>query len=119
MSEQDGTQSSIKQPRSHKTHRANSENGKHAPVVQRPTNYDTEAWKAHWKAQGQSWRTELEIDEERQQFLADRRRIVPDTKQGIYPFKGIKLNRADIEWLLATHDNNHGPIGWNDESQRV
>ncbi|HZU03502.1 MAG TPA: pentapeptide repeat-containing protein, partial [Ktedonobacteraceae bacterium] len=24
---------------------------------------------------------------------------------GIYPFKGMKLNRADVEWLLATHKN--------------
>ncbi len=79
---------------------------------------DREAWCAHWKAQGQSWRTEPEIDEKRQAYLASRRTISPDIKQGIYPFKDIKLNRADIEWLLATHENGRGPVDWSDESHR-
>jgi uncharacterized protein YjbI with pentapeptide repeats len=30
----------------------------------------------------------------------------------------VKLNRADVEWLLATHENGHGPIDWSDEHQR-
>jgi uncharacterized protein YjbI with pentapeptide repeats len=79
---------------------------------QRQANDDKQAWKASWKEQDQSWRTEPEIDTEQQKYLAERR------EQGIYPFKGIKLSRADVEWLLATHENGRGPVDWNDESQR-
>src|SRR5258708_6055886 len=88
------------------------------PTLQRPTTSDPEAWKAYWKAQGQPWRTEPEIDAERQTFLAERRSIIPDIKRGIYPFKDIRLNRADVEWLLATHEKGRGPVNWGDESQR-
>ena len=35
-------------------------------TLQRPTTNEEEAWKAYWKAQGQEWRTEPEIDAERQ-----------------------------------------------------
>ena len=47
----------------------------------------------------------------------ERRTIKPDALQSIYPFKGVKLGRADVEWLLATHDNGLGPVDWNKESQ--
>jgi uncharacterized protein YjbI with pentapeptide repeats len=89
-------------------------------TLQWPTTNDPKAWKAYWEAQGQSWRTEPEIDAERQKYLEDRRSITPDIEKGIYSFKDIepKLNRADIEWLLATHDNGQGPVDWNDENQR-
>ena len=30
----------------------------------------------------------------------------------------MKLSRADVEWLLAAHENGRGPVIWNDESQR-
>jgi hypothetical protein len=86
--------------------------------LQRPTTDDRDAWYAYWKIQGQSWRTEPEIDEKRQAQLAEYRAIVPDIQRGIYPFKNIKLGRADIEWLLATHDDGRGPIEWNYENQR-
>jgi uncharacterized protein YjbI with pentapeptide repeats len=79
---------------------------------------DREAWSVYWKERGQPWRTEPEIDINRQQELAQRRAIVPDIQQGIYPFKGMKLTRADVEWLLATHENGRGPVDWSDESQR-
>lgn len=92
--------------------------GRQAVVQQRPTTNDREAWKDYWKAQGQPWRTEPEIDIEHRKYLAERRNITPDWKQGIFPFKDIKLSRADIEWLLATHENGRGPVDWNDESQR-
>src|SRR2546426_12315345 len=118
MSEHDGTQSSIKQRRSHKTNTVNQQNGKQAPAAQRPTNDDKEAWKAYWKEQDQPWRTEPEIDTERQKYLAERRSITPDIEQGIYPFKDVKLSRADVEWLLATHENGRGPVDWSDEHQR-
>ncbi len=61
---------------------------------------------------------EPEIDPQRQKELDQRRATVPDIKKGIYPFKGMQLTRADVEWLLATHENGHGPIDWSDGSQR-
>ena len=96
------------------------QDGAQATTLHRPVNDDKEAWKAYWHAQGQPWRTEPEIDKERQKYLAERRSIEPDIKEGIYPFKDIepKLSRADIEWLLATHENGRGPIDWSDETQR-
>ena len=118
MSEQDATQSSTKQRRSRKTNTINQENGKQAPATQRPANDDTEAWKVYWKTQGQPWRTEPEIDAERQKYLAERRNIIPDIEKCIYSFKDIKLTRADVEWLLATHENGRGPVDWSDEKQR-
>jgi hypothetical protein len=85
---------------------------------QRPITDDRDAWNAYWVANDQSWRTEPEIDEERQVYLSEYRAIVPDIQRGIYPFKNIKLSRADIEWLLATQDDGRGPIEWNYENQR-
>ncbi len=118
MSDQDGIQPSTKQHRSRKTNPTNQQNGKQAPAAQRPTNDDKEVWKAYWENQGQPWRTDPEIDVERQKYLEGRRNIKPDIEQDIYPFKDIKLNRADVEWLLATHENGRGPVDWNDERQR-
>jgi len=92
--------------------------GTQVSLPPRPTESDPEAWKTYWKAQGQPWRTEPEIDLERQKYLAKRRSTTPDIKQGIYPFKDVKLSRADVEWLLATHENERGPVDWSDESQR-
>ncbi len=94
------------------------QDGTKATTLQHPTTNNPEAWKAYWKKQGQPWRTESEIVAERQAFLVERRTIKPDIKQGIYPFKDIKLSRADVEWLLATHENGRGPIDWSDEHQR-
>ncbi len=114
MSDQDGTQPMAKQRRSRKTSTA-QKNGKQAPIGQRPTNDDTEGWEAHWNTQGQPWRTEPEIDVTRQKYLDERRSIKPDIVNGIYPFKDIKLTRADVEWLLATHENGRGPVDWSNE----
>jgi uncharacterized protein YjbI with pentapeptide repeats len=97
VSEQDGTQSS---------------------TLQQPTTDDQHAWEAYWKEQGQPWRTEPEIDVERQKFLTNRRNITPGSEQNPYPFKDITLTRADVEWLLATHENGRGPVDWRDKSQR-
>lgn len=83
-----------------------------------PTSDDPKAWRSYWKAQGHSWRTEPEIDVERQKYLAERRNIIPNIEQGIYPFKDMKLSRADVEWLLATHEDGKGPVDWSDESQQ-
>ncbi len=87
-------------------------------TLQRPTNDDKEAWKTYWRAQGWPWRTEPEIDADRQKYLDERRTIVPNIEMGIYPFRGIKLRRADVEWLLATHENGRGQVDWSDENQR-
>jgi uncharacterized protein YjbI with pentapeptide repeats len=84
--------------------------------TQRLVSHDREAWHAYWQGKKQPWRTEPEIDKKRQEYLMRRRGILPDIKQGIYPFKDIKLSRADVEWLLATHENGRGPVGWNDAS---
>jgi uncharacterized protein YjbI with pentapeptide repeats len=117
MSEQDGVQSSTKQHRNRKTSSVQYQNSKQALAAKHPTNADKEAWKAK---QDQFWRTEPEIDVDRQKYLAERQNIKPDIEQGIYSFKDIKLSRADIEWLLATHESGGkiGPVDWSDESQR-
>lgn len=87
-------------------------------TAQHPAISDPKEWKTYWIAQGQPWRTEPEIDTERQKYLAERRCIEPDFEQGIYPFKDVKLSRADVEWLLATHENGRGPVDWHDANQR-
>ncbi len=85
--------------------------------LSRPSLHDREAWPTYWRTQNQPWRTEPEIDSKRQKYLAQRLTISPDVKQGTYPFKGIKLGRADVEWLLSIHEDEWGPVDWNDESQ--
>ncbi|MEO8956954.1 MAG: pentapeptide repeat-containing protein [Ktedonobacteraceae bacterium] len=64
------------------------------------------------------WRKEPEIDVERQATLAKCLARVPNVKKECYPFLGEKLSRADIEWLLVTHENGKGPVDWGDEKQR-
>lgn len=83
-----------------------------------PATRDSAAWQTYWEAQGQPWRTEPEIDAGRQAYLTTRLSITPDLDQGIYPFKDIKLQRADVEWLLATHEGGRGPVDCYDERQR-
>ncbi|MGI9057086.1 MAG: pentapeptide repeat-containing protein [Ktedonobacteraceae bacterium] len=77
-----------------------------------------EKWRQHWQSENQPWRTEPEIDAKRQEELSKRRAIVPDIEKGVYPFKGMKLSRAEVEWLLATHENGQGPVDWSNETQR-
>src|SRR5258708_28085662 len=62
---------------------------------------DLETWKAYWKEQGQPWRTEPAIDEARQQQLLSYYQGVVDIERGMYHFKGVRLSRADVEWVLA------------------
>ncbi len=64
-----------------------------------------ETWPNHWKAQGMPWRTEPEIPADRQRYLTERRQVAANIQEAIYPFKGITLTRADVEWLLATHED--------------
>jgi uncharacterized protein YjbI with pentapeptide repeats len=88
-------------------------------IQSQPSPTSPEEWRQHWLSRGQPWRTEPEIDTKRQEELSKCRAIVPDIEKGIYPFKGLKLSRADVEWLLATHENGLGPVDWSDENQRV
>jgi uncharacterized protein YjbI with pentapeptide repeats len=91
---------------------------------QRPTTDDRDAWKAYWEAKDMPWRTEPEIDDKRQKYLAERRAVTPDVEKGIYPFRddngSIKLDRADVEWLLATYESDgvHGPVDWEQERKK-
>ena len=57
-------------------------------------------WKEHWKAQGQPWRREPEIDLRRQQFLRERYTHA-GSKDEEAPLQGVDVTRADIEWLLV------------------
>src|SRR5437660_1404735 len=88
------------------------------PVPIRPLANDRDAWHLYWVKRGQPWRWEPEISAQRKQELSTQRTIVPDIKKGVYPFRDVKLRRADVEWLLATHENGRGPVDWSDESQR-
>src|SRR6266566_4654471 len=85
------------------------------PVVERH-----DVWNVFYpEVNNQSWRTEPEIDEKRKAELDHRRcTIIGDFISGNYPLKDMKLNRADVEWLLATHENGVGPVKWSEESQR-
>lgn len=95
------------------------ENTSHlTPLSQCPSTDDRGAWRKYWLSQHQPWRIEPEIDEERQHYLIQQLEIQPDIEHSIYPFKGIRLSRADVEWLLINHENGRGPVSWNDESQR-
>jgi Pentapeptide repeats (8 copies) len=87
-----------------------------------PSGYLT--WADYWTALGMPWRTEPPIDEARRQYLTACRDVRPHIKLGVYPFRdeggGIALNRADVEWLLATHESDGmvGPLDWKDPAQR-
>ena len=87
-------------------------------IPPRPTSSQNAAWSTYWREVGQPWRKEPEIDVERRAYLTQRLSIQPDLEEGIYPFKDIKLDRADIEWLLANHENGRGPVDWRDPQQR-
>lgn len=76
----------------------------------RPTIHDEDAWNAYWASQGQSWRTQPMINTERQKYLTERLRIIPDFRNNIYPLKDIKLNRADVEWLVDIYTKENEPL---------
>jgi len=70
------------------------------------------------QAQLAPWRTEPEIGPARQEQLTRCLATIPDITRGIYPFKGMKLSRADVEWLLAEREKGRGPGARNDEQQQ-
>jgi uncharacterized protein YjbI with pentapeptide repeats len=73
-------------------------------------------WHAYWASHGQPWRRELPIEPSRQDYLASLRARTADVRQLHFPFKDVRLSRADIEWLLATHEEQ-GPVDWDDPTQ--
>lgn len=89
-----------------------------APAAGPPATDDRTAWRAWWRAQGQNWRIEPEVLSARQTLLAERRAVAPDVRANAYPFAGMTLTRADVEWLLATHEKGRGPVNWDDPMQR-
>src|SRR5258708_4096189 len=116
--QQQNARRSLKRPSLGKNEQTSVEEKDHRALLQlvRPTTDDRTAWGVYWQEQNQPWRTEPEISPRRQAELEKRRALVPDVKKGIYPFKGMKLDRADVEWLLATYAG--GPVKWNDEKER-
>jgi uncharacterized protein YjbI with pentapeptide repeats len=99
MSDQDETQATTKRQSSWQ---ASKQNNLQPLAWQRPRNDDKAVWRAHWTSQEQPWRTEPEIDTARQKYLEKCLYSITKEKQNSYPFQNIALNRADIEWLLAT-----------------
>lgn len=89
-------------------------------MVTPPSANDSAGWLVYWTQLGQPWRTECEIDEQRQHFLQDRLASYQHNHLTA-PFQALKLTRADIEWLLASHrdEDGVGPIDWADASQRA
>src|SRR2546430_7684802 len=69
------------------------------------TTNDCDLWRDYWRKQKQPWRTEPEIEVQRQAELVQYSHTLADSEQGHYPFKDTKLTRADIEWLLAAHED--------------
>lgn len=67
----------------------------------------------------QTWRTQPEIDAARQQSLHACLATPVDIGLGRYPFAGLPLTRADVEWLLAKHEDGRGPVIWADEPIHV
>src|SRR5260221_421893 len=116
--QQQNARRSLKRPSLRKNEQTSVEEKDHRALLQliRPTTDDRTAWGVYWQEQNQPWRTEPEISPRRQAELEKRRALIPDVKKGIYPFKGMKFDRADVEWLLATYDG--GPVKWSDEKER-
>ena len=116
MSDHDATQAATRQSRSHQ---ASNQNGAQAPALQHPASDDREAWKVYWGEQGQSWRTEPEISNERQHELEARLASIPDVREEeLLYFQDVRLNRADIEWMLATQKRDRIVVFTRDNEQR-
>lgn len=95
------------------------QNSNQPPQPQRPTTNDHYAWHSYWTAQGQPWRSEVEIAMNRQIFLDECLATIPDMEQR-YSFRNTKLSRADLEWLLSTYQRGseiHWSHAYNHERQ--
>ncbi len=74
-------------------------------------------WRNYWRSQRQPWRTEAEIEKERQLELDRYKAARPATELARYPFTGVRLRRADIEWLLASDGDHLDAANLGDGSQ--
>jgi uncharacterized protein YjbI with pentapeptide repeats len=73
----------------------------------------------YWRERGQPWRTRPEIAAARQADLTARLAAYPFAEgQKTFAFADVRLTRAEVEWLLASHDSGRGPVNWADEGQR-
>ena len=83
----------------------------HPPSSASPsTAHEAETWQAYWKEQGQPWRSEPLLVEERQQRLSVCTQGEIDIEHGKYPFKGMCLSRADVEWLSAAVEQGSAEV---------
>ncbi|MFL5702430.1 MAG: pentapeptide repeat-containing protein [Ktedonobacteraceae bacterium] len=89
------------------------------PALQGSANADCDLWRNYWRTRKQPWRTEPEIEAKRQVELDQYMATLPDIEQGRYPLKDIQLRRADIEWLLATHQSLQDSLDEHDRPQRM
>jgi uncharacterized protein YjbI with pentapeptide repeats len=91
----------------------------HSPAT--PAPQDAREWRIFWMTQSQPWRREALISVERQSFLAQRRSVPEAIDWRMTPFAGVTLTRADLEWLLATHESYgySGPVDWRYPDQRL
>jgi hypothetical protein len=78
---------------------------------------ECDSWRDYWRAHNQPWRSEQEIENRRQGELHTWRSTLPSIGQSRYPFRGVTLYRADVEWLLASHESGQGPIEWTHDVQ--
>jgi len=71
-------------------------------------------------ASGEPWCREQVVDPARQAYLKKQLAITVDITSGRFPFRGVKLSRADVEWLLVTHTDGHGKgsIDWKFANER-
>ncbi|GCE31377.1 hypothetical protein KDA_68610 [Dictyobacter alpinus] len=75
-----------------------------------------EEWSQYWQTRGFSWRTEPEIERERQAKLSQCRALIPDIERGIYPFKGMKLSRADAARFTYQGQTLQRKIRWHERA---
>lgn len=99
------------------------QDNKQPSVPKHPTTNKRDDWRNYWNELGQPWRTEPEIDGTRQEELTDLRLTLRDIdgtdEDSFYVFgKDIELTRADIEWLLATHEQEQRAIDERDKSSQ-
>lgn len=80
-----------------------------------PPSMDNLEWQKYLKSQ--KWRKEPEIPNEHKLYL-ERCKKNTNPQNWKYPFSGKKLTRADIEYLLVTHNNGQGPVDWSCPEQR-
>lgn len=80
-----------------------------SPVISRSA-WDIDDLISNWRNRSQKWRTEPEIDRERQRHLTALLRTLPPDEQDFHPFLDEKLTRADVEWLLVNSLRDQGKL---------